>query len=619
MHSLWRCIKFIFKFFWRLLCFIRELILNITFILFFVIFACTYVLISSDSRHSVPQDGLFLVNLAGQLVEEPNNNSPIKILSNELLNKSDPKQQDNSLFDVVERIRYAQNDRKITGMLLQLDNFVGGSKPALDYVAKAIQDFKKSGKPVYAYGTNYTQSQYFLASNADKIYLAPLGSVSITGMSTNNLYYHEFLDNIKAKSYIYRVGVYKSAVEPFTRNDMSPEAKSNALRWLNSMWLSYLTDVSKNRNLTPELLSPNIEDLYKKLQKVAGNSTSYALENKFVDQIIRLSDLNELLVKQFGLRENSNSYKYVSIYDYQLPEQQSKENKIAVIFVNGVITSGESDDNIAGDVTIVDQIQNARLDKNVKAVVLRVNSPGGSVTASEQIRNALVALRKAGKPLVISMGGVAASGGYWISTSADRIIASPDTITGSIGIFGLITTFEHSLNSIGIHVDGVSTSPLANINLLKDVPESVSKILQLQIESGYASFLQLVAESRHKTTGEIDKIAQGQIWIGSDAKRNGLVDILGDFDDAVNEAAKLAKLKKDDYQIIWSNCQSTLTSMLLNSFNTNVQATVKNTIYSFVPTSWLKAISYIEKQSIITTHPDPKSHYIYCLECGYIY
>lgn len=619
MHSLWRFIKFIFNFFWRLLCFIREVILNITFILLIVIIACTYAFISNDSRYHIPQDGLLVVNLAGQLVEEPSNNSPMKILSNELLTKSDPKQQDNSLFDVVERIHYAQNDKNITGMLLQLDNFVGGSKPALDYVAKAIRDFKNSGKPVYAYGTNYSQSQYFLASNADKIYLAPQGSVSITGMSTNNLYYHDFLDNIKAKSYIYRVGVYKSAIEPFTRNDMSPEARSNALRWLNSMWLSYLTEVSKNRSITPALLSPNSDDLFKKMQKVAGSSTSYALENKFVDKIIRLSDLNALLLKQFGFRKETNSYKYVSIYDYQIPEHQSNNNKIAVIFVNGVITNGESDDNIAGDVTIIEQLQNARLDKNVKAVILRVNSPGGSVTASEQIRNALVAIREAGKPLIISMGGVAASGGYWISTAADRIIAAPDTITGSIGIFGLITTFEHSLNSIGIYVDGVSTSPLANVNLLKDVPESVSKIIQLQIESGYASFLQLVAESRHKTTSEIDKIAQGQVWIGADAKRNGLVDILGDFDDAVNEAAKLAKLKKDDYQLIWSSRQSTLTSMLLNSFNTNVQATVKNMITSFIPTSWIKAISYIEKQSAITTNPDPNNHYIYCLECGYLY
>lgn len=619
MQSLWHFIKIIFKFSWRLLCFIRDLILNITFILFFVIIAIAYQFFSNDSRYHIPQDGLLVVNLAGQLVEEPRNNSPIKILSNELLNKSDPKQQDNSLFDVVERIRYAQNDPNITGMLLQLDNFVGGSKPALDYVAKAIREFKKSGKPVYAYGTNYTQSQYFLASNANKVYLAPQGSVSITGLSTNNLYYHDFLDNIKAKSYIYRVGLYKSAVEPFTRNDMSPEARSNALRWLNNMWLSYLTEVSKNRKITPEILSPDIEELYKKMQKVAGNSTSYALKNKLVDQVIRLSDLNALLLKQFGLREESNSYKYVSIYDYQIPEQQSKRNKIAVIFVNGVITSGESDDNIAGDVTIVDQIQNARLDKDVKAVILRVNSPGGSVTASEQIRNALVALRETGKPLIISMGGVAASGGYWISTAADRIIAAPDTITGSIGIFGLITTFEHSLNSIGIHVDGVSTSPLANVNLLKDVPESVSKILQLQIESGYASFLQLVAESRDKTTSEIDKIAQGQVWIGSDAKLNGLVDTIGDFDEAVNEAAKLAKLKKDNYQIIWSNRQLTITGMLLNSLNTNVQSTVKNTITSFVPMSWLKTISSIEKQNVITTHPDPKNQYIYCLECGYSY
>lgn len=619
MHSLWRFIKFIFNFFWRLLCFIREVILNITFILLIVIIACTYAFISNDSRYHIPQDGLLVVNLAGQLVEEPSNNSPMKILSNELLTKSDPKQQDNSLFDVVERIHYAQNDKNITGMLLQLDNFVGGSKPALDYVAKAIRDFKNSGKPVYAYGTNYSQSQYFLASNADKIYLAPQGSVSITGMSTNNLYYHDFLDNIKAKSYIYRVGVYKSAIEPFTRNDMSPEARSNALRWLNSMWLSYLTEVSKNRSITPALLSPNSDDLFKKMQKVAGSSTSYALENKFVDKIIRLSDLNALLLKQFGFRKETNSYKYVSIYDYQIPEHQNNNNKIAVIFVNGVITNGESDDNIAGDVTIIEQLQNARLDKNVKAVILRVNSPGGSVTASEQIRNALVAIREAGKPLIISMGGVAASGGYWISTAADRIIAAPDTITGSIGIFGLITTFEHSLNSIGIYVDGVSTSPLANVNLLKDVPESVSKIIQLQIESGYASFLQLVAESRHKTTSEIDKIAQGQVWIGADAKRNGLVDILGDFDDAVNEAAKLAKLKKDDYQLIWSSRQSTLTSMLLNSFNTNVQSTVKSMITTFIPTSWIKAISYIEKQSVITTNPDPNNHYIYCLECGYLY
>ncbi len=618
MRYLWRFIKFIFTFFWRLLCFIREFVLNITFLLFLFLIIGIYATISNENYARLPQDGLLLVNLAGKLVEEPTNNTPLKMLSNELLlGKSDPKQQDNSLFDVVERIRYAKNDNNITGMLLQLDNFVGGSKPALDYVAKAIREFKSTGKPIYAYGTNYSQSQYFLASNADIIYLAPQGSVAITGMSTNNLYYRDLLDNIKAKSYIYRVGTYKSAVEPFLRNDMSPEARENAQRWLNSMWQSYLNEVANNRHVTPDVIFPDIDTLYKKMQNVAGNSTVYALENKLVDKIIRLSDLNMLLLKEFGSRQENNSYKYVSIYDYQIPEPTSKRNKIAVVFVNGVIASGESDNDTAGDVTIISQLQDARLDNTVKAVILRVNSPGGGVTASEQIRNELVALREAGKPLIISMGGVAASGGYWISTAADKIIATPDTITGSIGIFGLITTFEHTATSVGIHVDGVSTSPLANIHLLKDIPDSVSKIMQLQVESGYASFLHLVAQSRNKTTNEINTIAQGQVWIGSDAKQNGLVDILGDFDDALDEAANLAHLDKDNYQISWSRRQPTLANMLLNALNINMQSTVKNAITSVIPVSLLNTILSIEKSNVITTYSDPMNHYIYCLDCGY--
>lgn len=614
MSALWRFIKSLFTFAWRLLAFVRDLTFNLVFL--FIVLLGLGIYAGMNKNTVAPQDGILLVNISGTLVDESRDDNLLKQIGNDLLGNNSPQSRENSLFNVVDLIRQAKDDPKITGIVLSLENFVGGDKPALDYVGKALQEFRESKKPIYAMGNYYTQSQYYLASFADKVYLAPQGSVNITGLATNNFYFRSLLNSIHAKTYVYRVGTYKSAVEPYILDAMSEESRQSTELWLNTMWSTFATQIAQNRQIKIENVLPDLKTLHEQLKQVSGDSSAYAMQNKFVDELLSYPQFEEMLTKEYGSRDDT--YTRVSIYDYQLAPVIDKADKIGVIFVNGAITDGPKNSGVAGADSIVEQLRQARNDKAVKAVILRVNSPGGSVTASELIRSEIVALRNANKPVVVSMGGMAASGGYWISTPANYIIASPSTLTGSIGIFGLITTFEQTLSTLGVYTDGVETSPLAGLTLTKDIPDEVSDIIQLQIEHGYRTFIGLVATARHKTPEQIDKIAQGRVWIGSDAKANGLVDQLGDFDTAVAKAAELAKITDADYQLTWFTPELSLSEVLFGQLNASVQAMVPNAIKAALPTPLTKTLTEIsQQQSIFEQIQDPQHRYIYCLSCSY--
>ncbi len=427
---------------------------------------------------------------------------------------------------------------------MDLKNFAGGDQPSMQYIGKALKEFRDSGKPVYAVGENYSQGQYYLASFANKIWLSPQGVVDLHGFATNGLYYKSLLDKLKVSTHVFRVGTYKSAVEPFIRDDMSPAAREADSRWIGELWQNYLNTVAANRQIPAQQVFPGAQGLLEGLTKTGGDTAKYALENKLVDALASSAEIEKTLTKEFGWSKTDKNYRAISYYDYALKTPADTGDSIGVVFANGAIMDGEeTQGNVGGDTTAA-QIRDARLDPKVKAIVLRVNSPGGSVTASEVIRAELAAARAAGKPVVVSMGGMAASGGYWISTPANYIVANPSTLTGSIGIFGVITTVENSLDSIGVHTDGVSTSPLADVSITRALPPEVQQMMQLSIENGYKRFITLVANARHSTPEQIDKIAQGHVWTGQDAKANGLVDSLGDFDDAVAKAAELAKVKQ---------------------------------------------------------------------------
>ncbi|EPW5931626.1 signal peptide peptidase SppA [Salmonella enterica subsp. enterica serovar Bareilly] len=615
MRTLWRFIAGFFKWTWRVLNFVREMVLNLFFIFLVLVGVGIWMQIGNGSNSEQTARGALLLDISGVIVDKPSTNHRLGALGRQLFGASSDRLQENSLFDIVNAIRQAKDDRNITGIVLDLKNFTGADQPSMRYIGKALREFRDSGKPVFAVGENYSQGQYYLASFANKIWLSPQGQVDRHGFATNGLYYKTLLDKLKVSTHVFRVGTYKSAVEPFIRDDMSPAAREADSRWIGELWQNYLHTVSANRQISPQQLFPGAQAIIDGLTSVGGDTAKYALDHKLVDALASSADVEKALTKQFGWSKTENNYRAISYYDYSLKTPADTGGTIAVIFANGAIMDGEeTPGNVGGDTT-ASQIRDARLDPKVKAIVLRVNSPGGSVNASEVIRAELAAARAAGKPVVVSMGGMAASGGYWISTPANYIVASPSTLTGSIGIFGVINTVENSLSSIGVHSDGVSTSPLADISMTKALSPEVQQMMQLSIEYGYKRFITLVADARKRTPEQIDKIAQGHVWTGEDAKANGLVDSLGDFDDAVAKAAELAKLKQ--WHLDYYQDEPTVLDMVMDSMTGSVRAMLPETIQAMLPAPLVSAANTVKAEGDkLAAFNDPQNRYAFCLTCA---
>ena len=597
----------VIKSIWKGINLIREIFLNLVFLIIILLIISAISLIKETKKQDIiPQYGTLIMDLEGVVVDNSLYSDEVYELQNKIYGKRVNLSRENSLFDLVQKISQATSDPNINSMLLKLDNFVGADLSSLQYIGKYLDKFKAANKPIYAIGSNFNQSQYYLASYANKIYLTPLGAVNVFGLSANNLYYKTLLDNLKINTHVFRVGTYKSAIEPFIRDNMSEEARSNTSRWLNLMWDNYLNDISAERKKAPIQLVPSAEKMLSELKSVNGNLAKYALSNGLIDTISSEFDFElEAKIKQ-----------KVSIYDYRLKEdaeETDKEPKIAVVFVNGTITNGANSSNVAGSQDIVKQLRDIRTKlnrDNIQAVVLRVNSPGGSVDASEAIRSELEALRRYQIPIVISMGGMAASGGYWISTASDYIVASPNTITGSIGIFGIVPTFENSLSHIGVYNDGVSTSPLTNNSLTQNLPDELNQFIQMNIDNGYSTFISLVAHARNMTSEQVDHIAQGQVWLGSEASKNGLVDKLGDFDDAIDMAATLADIP--NYKIDWQKPEGSWFNALYSDMIAMMPKSAAEVFFEQIP-----EIKQIKQQvSLWDKFQDAQNRYIYCLNCA---
>ncbi|MWN89158.1 signal peptide peptidase SppA [Gilliamella sp. Pra-s65] len=605
----------VIKSIWKVINFIREIFLNLIFLIIIIlIFSCISLIKEAQKKEIIPQYGELVLDIEGTIVDNTLYSDEIYALQNKIYGKKVNTSRENSLFELTQKIAQATTDPNITSIVLKLDNFTGADMSSLQYIGKYLKKFSEANKPIYAFGSNFDQSQYYLASYANKIYLTPLGSVGVYGLAANNLYYKSLLDNLKINTHVFRVGTYKSAIEPFIRNDMSEAAKSNTTRWLTLMWNDYLNDISTQRKKDATQLVPAPNVMLENLKATNGNMAQYAISNGLVDAI----------ASNYQYELEFNNKHEVSIYDYQLKSKDKKtvgkdngqKPLIAVVFVNGTITNGENNSNIAGSQDIVEQLRNIRknLNKhNIQAVVLRVNSPGGSVDASEAIRSELEALRSYQIPVVISMGGMAASGGYWISTASDYIVASPDTITGSIGIFGIIPTFENSLSHIGVYSDGVTTSPLAGNTSTKNLPDEMSQLIQMNIDKGYQTFISLVAEARNMTTEQVDKIGQGQVWLGSEASKIGLVDKLGDFDDAIETAATLANLT--DYEIDWQKPQGNW----FNAFYSDMLAALPKSTAEIFFEQLPEAKQLQQHVSLWHQFHDPQNRYIYCLNCADIH
>ena len=617
------------KYCWRGLNFIRDCVMNLVFLLFVLLLGAILSLSSymdGEKVELVGEQGALLLNLDGYLADNRDSQPEWERALQELDNQHVPGKI--STFDVVYAIEQAANDERIKGLVLDLNYFEGADIPALEYVGESLKNFKKTEKPVIAFSDNYTQAQYLLASYADEIYLNPRGSVFIQGLAAQNLYFKEMLDKLEVTPHVFRVGTYKSAVEPFLRNDMSPEARRNLQQWLSGMWTNYKDIIAANRKIDQNSVLPDAKTFLKELKALKGDSTAYVEKRKLVTQLASRSELDKKLIELFGSNKDDEP-KLLTFNRYlkALPDRmlsEDSEYKIAVVNVEGVIVDGESYQDEVGGNTVSRLLSEANADKDVKAVVLRVNSPGGSAFASEVIRQEVDALQKAGKPVVVSMGSMAASGGYWISSTADYIVADKNTITGSIGIFALFPTFEKTIKKWGISSDGVATSELSDLSLLRPLSSELNDVFQMEIEYGYDEFLSVVSKGRKLSKEEVNKIAQGQVWLGQDAYKNKLVDEIGNFDTALNKAIELANAKladdqkSDDYSVEWfvEEDDSTL-DKLMTGLRGSVKSLVKSTVDETIGLP-KEAAQIKQSLGVLTKFNDPKGQYLYCLNCGRI-
>ncbi|MEO8161523.1 MAG: signal peptide peptidase SppA, partial [Arenimonas sp.] len=460
------------------------------------------------------------------------------------------------LRDLVRALQVAKDDANIQRVVLLTDGFNVAGFAALRELGAALREFRAGGKQVVAYGSLMDQKAYYLAAQANEVYLDPEGGVMLEGLGRYRLYYREALqDKLGVDVRLFRVGEYKSAAEPYILDAASPEAREADLFWMNDLWKRYEAEVAQARKLKPEDIDAIVTALPQTVQAAKGDMAQVALNAKLVDGLKTPHELETMLAQRGARDEDADSFRQVELYPYlsqhsDNPGLLGGKSKIAVVVAQGEISDGKQPQGTVGGDSTSELIRQAREDDDVKALVLRVDSPGGSVFPSEQIRREIALTKEAGKPVVVSMGNVAASGGYWISMNADRIYADPSTITGSIGIFGLWMSAPRALEKIGVHSDGVTTSPLAGVfDPTRALDPNAAILIQSVIDHGYAQFIGKVAAARGSVPEKIDSIARGRVWSGAQAKERGLVDVLGGLREAQAEAAKLARLGAKDYRV----------------------------------------------------------------------
>ena len=507
----------------------------------------------SGSGPKIAKTTALVIKPDGQLVEQLTAKS-FKELVDETRGK---KIRETLLKDVIDAIDKAKDDDRVKVLVMNLSSFTGARLTKLQDVAKAITDFKTSGKKVIATADMYGQDAYYIASHADEIITHTVGGVGIEGFGRYRMYYKEGIDKLGVDVHVFKVGTYKSAVEPYLRNDMSEAAKESNEDWLGDLWRIYLDEVSAARGLKPETLDQYAQEFRQVIVDANGDTAKAALDFGLADKALTRVQLREYLIGLVGEDEKTHSFNGVGLGSYLKTiksdrfGRNTKGDKVAVVVARGTILDGKQPAGTIGGDSTADLIRQARNDDSVKAIVLRIDSGGGSAFASEIIRRELEKARADGKPVIASMGSVAASGGLWIATSSDQVWAHPATITGSIGIFGMVPTYQRPLEEhLGIRVDGISTAPLAGVRLDRELPADVAETIQVMIEHGYKEFLQRVADSQDMSTAEVNEVAQGRVWSGADALTHGLVDKLGDLDDAIAAAADLAELG-DDYAITY--------------------------------------------------------------------
>ena len=597
-----------FRFLWRSLKAFNTLVFGLLALLLIsiVVFAAL-----GQREPPIATGSALVINPSGTLVEQKTAAEVAQILPVGQL----PKQA--LVKDIVDALALAKADDRIGLVVLQLDNLQKALMPKLERIADAIVDFKTSGKKVISVADNYSQSALYLAAQADEVLLNPEGVAVAEGFAVHSTFLKRFLDENDITVNVFKVGRYKSAAESFVRNDMSPEAREAWQAIIEAWWLAYTEGVETARGLSAGSVNSLLQNLPEQLRSAEGNLAQLALEAGLVDRLVTDTERQDYLIELAGEDTESNGYRKVAYQDYLRGTRKAVDHdsgKIAIITAVGNIIDGKAPAGTIGSDSLTALIRKARTDDNVKAIVLRIDSSGGSKSASEMIRSELQEAQASGIPLVASMGSVAGSGGYWIAASADEIWASPTTITGSIGVIGLMPSFDKALERYGISTDGVATTPIAGASVLRELSPQLAEVIQLTIDAAYQQFLSTVADGRNMDVDAVHETAQGRIWTGDAAQQLGLVDELGNIEQAIHAAGNLAGI--EDYTVWYVQPQLTLEERLLQKLT--------ETVSSFLPqldkSALFQLVSRFRQQlGVLNQLNDPRNTYVICSDCPVVH
>ncbi|HSM31430.1 MAG TPA: signal peptide peptidase SppA [Woeseiaceae bacterium] len=586
-------------------------------ILLLLVFAI-FVGAMSGTTRLLPDRAALLIKPMGVIVEELEGDPFDRALA-ELLDEAQPQ---TVLQDIVDALEFARDDDRIGAVHIELSVLGAAGLPKLQRIARAIEDFQESGKPVIASADFMTQQAYFIAAHADEVYLNPEGGILLQGYGRFRTYFSEAIEKLKLDWNIFKVGTYKSAVEPFERMDMSDADQEATRNLIDQLWGTYLEEVAAARQMSVSEVEEYADEFVGMVAEADGDLAQAAKDSNLVDELLTRTELRELLIGYVGTAEDSDvDYSSIGMNEYLAHEDlldgdKVAEENIGIIIASGAIQSGMQPPGAIGADSTAQLLRRARDDESVKAVVLRVDSPGGSAFASDVIANEIAALQDAGKPVVASMSSVAASGGYWISVGADRVFANPTTITGSIGIFGMFPTYQRTAAYLGIANDGVGTTPLSGqLRPDRAMTDATRRLFQLVIEEGYDDFIGRVATYRGMEKDEVDAVGQGRVWTGADALRHGLVDELGGMEEAVAFAAELVDLPEDDYGRKWIRLELSPTEqMIVDLLGTARNLGLQLDFVKSQPSSLQRIAAKLEQVlAPLTGFDDPKGVYAHCL------
>ena len=611
MKSLLKAFGYLIRGFWQGLSVCRVIVGNLIFLALIILFLSIFFY---GDKKEIPDEAALILSPQGDIVIQKTET----MLSSRLLGEA--SREETLLKDIIDVIDHAKDDQRVKALVLDLQDMGSAATSKLADIGQALIRFKTGGKPIYASGDYYGQQQYYLAAHADHLYLHPMGGVALTGFGIYRNYFKSALEKLMIQFHVFRVGTYKSALEPFLRDDMSEYAKEANLSWLSVLWDTYAGTISELRGLPPEAVDDYINNVSENLSLVKGDTAQLALDHGLVDALKTRDEVREELIALVGENEDEMTINKIQFDDYlaaiKPKQKQTRDDtsKVGVIVAKGIILDGVQPAGKIGGDTLTDLIRQARLDDEVKALVLQIDSPGGSALASELIRRELELTRQSGKPVIASMSSIAASGGYWIASPADEIWAAPTTITGSIGIYSAFATLEKSLDYLGIHNDGVGTTRVADaFDTARPLNPIIADSMEQVIQHNYRRFIKTVSEGRNLTLQDVEKIAQGRVWSGKTAKELGLIDQFGNLQDAVQSAANMVNLK--DYDVIYIEQPQTAREKLIKQLNHFLAGIANNTLGNVAH----PAVRFFKKlgpelEAIIELN-DPQGVYAYCLVC----